>query len=43
MLSDLPPAQNDLDKASMTHIKIVQNMSIFLEFHTFPVTEGNKI
>ena len=44
MLSDLPPAQNDLDKASTTHLKIAQNMSIFShKFCTFPVTEGNKI
>ena len=43
-LSDLPPACNDLDKASMTHLKIAQNMYIFSrEFRTFPVTEGNKI
>ena len=28
-LSDLPPACNDLDKASTTHLKIAQNMSIF--------------
>ena len=28
-LSDLPLAQNDLDKASMTHVKIAQNMYIF--------------
>ena len=43
-LSDLPPACNDLDKASTTHLKIAQNMYIFSrEFHTFPVTEGNKI
>ena len=28
-LSDLPPACNDLDKASMTHLKIAQNMYIF--------------
>ena len=28
-LSDLPPACNDLDKASMMHLKIAQNMSIF--------------
>ena len=44
MLSDLPPARNDLDKASMTHLKIAQNMYIFSrEFGTFPVTEGNEI
>ena len=24
-----PPARNDLDKASMTHLKIAQNMYIF--------------
>ena len=42
-LSDLPPARNDLDKASTTHLKIAQNMYIFSsEFHTFPVTEGMK-
>ena len=28
-LSDLPPACNDLDKVSMTHLKIAQNMYIF--------------
>ena len=28
-LSDLPPACNDLDKASTTHLKIAQNMYIF--------------
>ena len=28
-LSDLPPTQNDLDKASTTHVKIAQNMYIF--------------
>ena len=28
-LSDLPPACNNLDKASMTHLKIAQNMYIF--------------
>ena len=39
-----PPACNDLDKASMTHLKITQNMYIFShKFCTFPVTEGNKI
>ena len=44
VLSDLPPACNDLDKASMMHLKIAQNMYIFShEFHTFPLTEGNKI
>ena len=43
-LSDLPPAHNDLDKASTTHLKIPQNMYIFSrEFCTFPVTEGNEI
>ena len=42
-LSDLPPAQNDLDKASTMHIKIAQNMYIFRKFCTFPVTEGNEI
>ena len=43
-LPDLPPACNDLDKASMTHLKIAQNMYIFSrEFYTFPVTEGNEI
>ena len=43
-LSDLPPACNDLDKASTMHLKIAQNMYIFShEFHTFPVTEGNEI
>ena len=43
-LSDLPPACNDLDKASMTHLKIAQNVYIFSrKFHTFPVTEGNEI
>ena len=42
-LSDLPPARNDLDKASMTHVKIAQNMYIFHKFRTFPVTEGNEI
>ena len=31
MLSDLPPAQNDLDKASMRHVKIAQYMYIFLQ------------
>ena len=29
VLSDLPPARNDLDKALMTHVKIAQNMYIF--------------
>ena len=39
-----PPACNDLDKASTTHLKIAQNMYIFsYKLHTFPVTEGNKI
>ena len=28
-LSDLPPARNDLEKASTTHLKISQNMYIF--------------
>ena len=28
-LFDLPPAQNDLDKALTTHAKIAQNMYIF--------------
>ena len=28
-LSDLPPARNDLDKASMPHVKIAQYMYIF--------------
>ena len=28
-LSDLPPARNELDKASTTHLKIAQNMYIF--------------
>ena len=42
-LSDLPPAHNDLDKASTTHLKIAKNMYIFSsEFCTFPVTQGNK-
>ena len=44
MLSDLPPACNDLDKVSMMHLKIAQNMYIFSsKYCTFPVTEGNKI
>ena len=44
VLSDLPPACNNLDKVSMTHLKIAQNMYIFSrEFCTFPVTEGNEI
>ena len=39
-----PPAYNDLDKVSTTHLKIAQNMCIFsCEFCTFPVTEGNEI
>ena len=43
-LSDLPPACNDLDKASMTHLKNCPKMYIFSsEFCTFPVTEGNEI
>ena len=42
-LSDLPPAQNDLDKVSMTHVKIAQNIIFFHEFRTFPVTEGDEI
>ena len=43
-LSDLPPAHNDLDKASMMHLKIAQNMYIFSrKFCTFPVTEENEI
>ena len=43
-LSDLPPACNELGKASMNDLKIAQNMYIFLcKFHTFPVTEGNEI
>ena len=42
-LSDLPPARNDLDKASMMHVKIAQKMYIFHKFCTFPVTEGNEI
>ena len=44
VLSDLPPAHNDLDKASTMHLKIAQNMYIFsCKFCTFPVTEGNEI
>ena len=43
MLSDLPPARNDLDKASATHLKIARKCIFFHEFCTFPVTEGNKI
>ena len=44
VLSDLSPACNDLDKASMMHLKIAQNMYIFSrKFCTFPVTEGNEI
>ena len=44
VLSDLSPACNDLDKASTMHLKIAQSMYIFSrEFHTFLVTEGNKI
>ena len=53
-LSALPPARKDLDKAWTTHVKIAQNMDdahqncpkyVYFshEFHTFPVTEGNKI
>ena len=29
VLSDLPPARNDLDKVSTMHVKIAQNMYIF--------------
>ena len=43
MLSDLPPARNDLDKASTTHLKIAQKCLFFRKFCTFPVTEGNEI
>ena len=44
VLSDLPPAHNDLDKASTMHLKIAQNMYIFsCKFCTFRVTEGNEI
>ena len=43
-LSDLPPARNDLDKSSTMHLKIAQNMYIFLtRISHLPVTEGNKI
>ena len=41
--SDLPPARNDLDKASMTHLKIARKCIFFRKFHTFPITEGNEI
>ena len=37
------PARTKLDKASMTHLKIAQNVYFSHEFHTFPVTEGNEI
>ena len=43
-LSDLPPARNDLDKASMTHLKnCPKYVYFFCKFCTFPVTEGNEI
>ena len=39
-----PPAHTELDKASMTHLKIAQKyVYVSCEFCTFPVTEGNKI
>ena len=42
-LSDLPPACNDLDKASMTHLKIAQNMYIFhVNFAPFQYQKGTK-
>ena len=37
------PACTKLDKASMTYLKIAQNVYFSHEFHTFPVTEGNEI
>ena len=37
------PAHTKLDKASITHLKIAQNVYFSCEFNTFPVTEGNKI
>ena len=47
-LSDLiSPACTKLDKASMAHLKIAQKYVNYVyfshKFHTFPVTEGNKI
>ena len=37
------PACTRLDKASMTHLKIAQNVYFSCKFCTFPVTEGNEI
>ena len=38
-----PPTCTKLDKASMMHPKIAQNVYFSHEFHIFPVTKGNEI
>ena len=45
MLSDLPPARNDLDKVSTMHLKknCPKYVYFFHEFRTFPVMEGKEI
>ena len=43
VLSDLPPAQNDLAKRRQCTSKLPKICIFFHEFHTFPVTQGNEI